>query len=138
MSVGSRVVGYHDGVLCGEADVFALVDLFYRAVECRAQTVGGIASSLCETYSCCATFGVGSVDGHAFLVCFVGFGQAGSFVLCKGDAVVEDQIIAIAQSPERLFNMLSACYFCSRRCSFGSGGRMVLSSSLSGGGPLML
>jgi hypothetical protein len=32
--------------------------------------------------------GVGSVDSHTFFVGLIGFGQAGSFVLCEGDAVV--------------------------------------------------
>jgi hypothetical protein len=41
-----------------------------------------------KTNACCATLGVGSVDSHTFLVGFVGFGQAGLFVLCKGDAVI--------------------------------------------------
>ncbi len=87
VSVGSRVVRYHDGV-CGKADVLVLVNLFYCAVECRAQTVGSIASTLGQTNAYCATLGVGSVDSHTFFVGFVGFGQAGSFVLCEGDAVV--------------------------------------------------
>jgi hypothetical protein len=91
--------------------MLVLVYLLDRAVECRAETVYRIASTLCETDSCCATFGVGSVDCHAFLVGVVGFGQAGSFVLCIGDAVIEEQIIAIAQSPERLLNVLSSGYF---------------------------
>ncbi len=56
VSVCSRVVRYHDGLLvvdvfmyavvCGETDVLVLVDLFNRPVECGAQTVGGIASTL--------------------------------------------------------------------------------------------
>ncbi len=87
VSVGSRVVSYHDGV-CGEADMLVLVNLFNRAVECRSQTVGSIGSTLGKTNACCATLGVGSVDSHTFLVGFVGFGQAGLFVLCEGDAVV--------------------------------------------------
>ena len=45
VSVGSRVVSYHDGV-CGKADMLVLVNLFNRAVECRSQTVGSIASTL--------------------------------------------------------------------------------------------
>ena len=87
MSVGSRVVRYHDGVY-GKADMLVLVNLFYCAVECRAQTVGRIASTLGQTNACCATLGVGSVDSHTFFVSLIGFGQAGSFVLCEGDAVV--------------------------------------------------
>ncbi len=51
-----------------------------------------------------------SVDSHTFLVAFVGFGQAGPFVLCEGDAVVEEQVVAIAQVPERLLNVLSPGY----------------------------
>ncbi len=84
VSVGSRVVGYHDGlivaavlmyaVVCGEADMLVLVNLFNRAVECRAQTVDGTASTLGKTNACCASLDVGSVDSHTFLVGFVGFG----------------------------------------------------------------
>jgi hypothetical protein len=40
-----------------------------------------------------------------FLIAGVIFGQAGSFVLCEGNAVVEEQVITIAQSPERLLNV---------------------------------
>jgi hypothetical protein len=68
--------------------MLVLVNLFNCEVECRAQTVGSIVSSLGKTNACCATLGVGSVDSHTLLVGFVGFGQAGSFVLCEGDAVV--------------------------------------------------
>ena len=69
VSVGSRVVRYHDGLLvatvlmysavCGNADMLVLVDLFNRLVECGAQTAGGIASTLGKTNACCATLGVG-------------------------------------------------------------------------------
>ncbi len=87
VSVGSRVVSYLD---CGEADVLVIVNLFNRAVESRPQTVGSIAATLGKTNAWCATLGVGSVDSHTFFVGFVGFGQAGWFVLCEGDAVVEE------------------------------------------------
>ncbi len=53
---------------------------------------------------------MGSVDSHTFLVDFVGFGQAGPFVLCKGDAVVKKQVVAIVQAPERLLNVLLPGY----------------------------
>ncbi len=120
VSVGSRVVRYHNGLLivdvmmnfvvCGEADMLVLVDLFNRPVECGAQTVGRIVATLGNTNACCATLGVGSVDCHKFLVAVVGFGQAGSFVLCKGNAVVEEQVVAIAQLLERLLNALLPGY----------------------------
>ena len=84
VSVGSRVVRYHDGlfvvdvlmyaVVCGKADMLVLVDLFNCPVECGAQTISGIASTLGKTNACCASLGVGSVDSHTFLVAFVGFG----------------------------------------------------------------
>ncbi len=83
---------------CGKADMLVLVDLFNRPVECRAQTVCGIASMLGKTNVCRDMPGVGSVDSHTFLVAFV-FGNDGTFVLCKGNAVVEEQAIAIAQAP---------------------------------------
>jgi hypothetical protein len=118
--VGSRVVCYHNGLLivdvmmyfvvCGKADMLVLVDFFNCLVECGAQTVDQIAATLGKTNACCATLDVGSVDCHTILVAFVGFGQAGPFVLCKGNAVVEEQVIAIAQSPERLLNVLSPGY----------------------------
>jgi hypothetical protein len=41
-----------------------------------------------------------------FLLLVSFFGQAGPFVLCKGNAVVEVQVITFAQSPERLLNVL--------------------------------
>ena len=115
VSVGSRVVRYHDGLLvaavlmysvvCGEADMLVRVDLLNCPFEFGAQTVGGITSMLGKTNACCATLGVGSVDSHTFLVAFTGFGQAGPFVLCKGNAVVEEQDVAIAQVPEHLLNV---------------------------------
>jgi hypothetical protein len=120
--IGSRVVRYHNELLivdvmmyfvvCGEADMLVLVDLFNPPVpvECGAQTVGRIAATLGKTNACCATLGVGSVDRHTFLVAFVGFGQAGPFILCEGNAVVEEQVVAIMQSPERLLNVLSPGY----------------------------
>ncbi len=56
VSVGTRVECYHDGLLVvavlmyavvfGKADMLILVDLFNRLVECRAQNVGGIMSTL--------------------------------------------------------------------------------------------
>ncbi len=120
MSVSSRVIHYHNGLLivdvmmyfvvCGEADVFVLVDLFNPPVECGAQTVGRIVATLGKTNACCATLGVGSVDCNTFLVAVVGFEQVGLFVLCKGNVVVKEQVVAIAQSPERLLNVLSPGY----------------------------
>jgi hypothetical protein len=97
-------------VVCGEAGMLVLVDLFNCPVECGAQTVGGIASTLGKTNAGCATLGLGSVDSHTFLVAFVGFGQAGPFVLCECNAVVEEQVAAIAQAPERLLYVLSSGY----------------------------
>ncbi len=120
MSIGSRVIRYHNGLLivdvmmyfvvCGEADVLVLVDLFNRPIECGAQTVGRIVATLGKTNACCATLGVGSVDCHAFLVAVISFGQAGPFVLCKGNAVIKEQVVAIAQSPEHLLNVLLLGY----------------------------
>ncbi len=97
-------------VVCGKADMLVLVDLFNCLVECRAQTVGRIAATLGKTNAFCATLSVGSVDCHTFLVAVVGFGQAGLFVLCKGNAVVKEEVVAIAQSPEHLLNVLLPGY----------------------------
>jgi hypothetical protein len=119
--ISSRVIRYHNGLLivdvlmyfvvCGKADMLVLVDLFNRPVECGAKTVGHIAAMLGKTNACCATLDVGSVDCHMFLVAVVGFGPAGPFVvLCEGNAVVEEQVVAIAQSPESLLNVLSPGY----------------------------
>jgi hypothetical protein len=120
VSVGSRVIRYHDGLLvaavlmyavvCVKANMLVFVNLFNRAVECRAQTVGGIASTLGKTNACCATLGVGSIDSHTFPVAFVGFGQASPLILCKGNAVVEEQVVAIAQVLEHLLNVLLSGY----------------------------
>ena len=76
-------------VVCGEADTLVLVDLLNCPVECRAQTVGD------KTNACCAAFVVGIVDCLTFPVAVVGFGQAGPFVLCEGNAVVEEQVVTI-------------------------------------------
>ena len=70
-----------------------------------------IASTLGQTNAWCATLGVGSVDSHTFFVGFVGFGQAGLFILCEGDAVVKEQVVAIAQALERSLNVLTPGYF---------------------------
>ncbi len=116
MSVGSRVVCYHDGLLivgvlmyfvvCGKADMLVLVDLFYYLIECGARAVGGIAATLGNTNAWCATLGVGSVDCQTFFIVGVVIGQAGPFVLCKGNAVVKEQVVTIAQSSECLLNVL--------------------------------
>ena len=63
-------------------------------------------ATLGKTNAFCATLGVGSVDCHTFLVAVVGFGQAGPFVLCKGNAVVKEQVVAIVQLPEHQLNVL--------------------------------
>jgi hypothetical protein len=76
-------------VVCGKADMLALVNLFNCPVECGAQTVGGIVATLGKTNACCAMFGVGIVDSHTYLVTVVGFGQAGPFVLCEDNTVAE-------------------------------------------------
>ncbi len=78
--------------------MLVLVDLFNCPVECRAQTVGSIVSTLGKTNVCHATPGVGSVDSHTFIVAFIGFGHDGTFVLCEGNAVIEEQVVAIAQA----------------------------------------
>jgi hypothetical protein len=43
-------------------------------------------------------------------IAVVGFGQAGPFVLCKGGAVVEEQVVTIPQLPECLLNVLLLGY----------------------------
>ncbi len=100
VSVGSRVIRYHDrllvvGVLmyfvgCSEPYMLVLVDLFKRPIECRAQTVCGVASPLGKPNAWCATLGVGCVDCRTFFVAGVVFGHVGPFILCKGNAVVEE------------------------------------------------
>jgi hypothetical protein len=89
-----------------KADMLVLVDLFYCLIECGAQAVGGIAAMLGNTNAWCATLGVGSIDCRTFLIAGVVFGQAGPFILCKGNAVVEEQVVTIAQLPEHLLNVL--------------------------------
>ncbi len=100
VSVGSRDVRYHDkllvvGVLmyfvgCGESYMLVLVDLFKHPIECRAQTVCGVASLLGKPNAWCAMLGVGCVDRRTFYVAGVVFGQADPFVLCEGNAVVKE------------------------------------------------
>ncbi len=88
--MGCLLLMYLYAVGCGKADILVLIDLFNRPVECRAQSVGGIASPLGKTNVCHATLGVGSIDSHTFLVAVVSFGHDGTFVLCKGNAVVKE------------------------------------------------
>ncbi len=52
-----------------------------------------------KTNACHATLGVGSIDSHSFLVACISFGQDITFVLCEGNAVVEEQVVAITQAP---------------------------------------
>jgi hypothetical protein len=99
-------------VVCGKADMLVRVDLIYCPVECRSQAVGGIAATLVIANAWCATLGVGSIDCQMFLIVGVVFGQAGPFVLCKGNAVVEEQVVTIVQLPERLLNVLLPGIFC--------------------------
>ena len=148
VSVSSRVVRYHDGlpvvdvlmyaVVCGEADMLVLVDIFNCLVECGAQTVGGVAATLDKTNACCASFDVSIVDGQKFLVAVIGFGQAGPFILCR-------VMLSSRNRSSLSHRRCSVCLMCSRRailhclqCTCGSGGMMVLSSSICSGGPLML
>jgi hypothetical protein len=93
-------------VVCGKADMLVLVDLFYWPIECRAQAVGGIVATLGNANAWCAMLGVGSVNCQTYLIVGVVFGQADPFVLCEGNAVVKEQVITIAQLPERLLNVL--------------------------------
>jgi hypothetical protein len=58
-----------------------------------------------KSNACRTTLGVGGVGGRTFLVAGVFFGQAGPFILCEGNAVVKEQVITIAQSPERLLDV---------------------------------
>jgi hypothetical protein len=106
-------------VVCGKADMLVLVDIFYHRVECGAQTVGGIAATLGNTNTCCATLGVGSVDCQTFLIAVVGFGQAGLLVLYEGNAIVEEQVATIAQLPEHLLNVLLQDYLALPAVLFG-------------------
>ena len=53
---------------------------------------------------------MGIIDSHTFLVAVVVFGQADPFVLCKGNAVFKEQVVAVSQAPERLLNVLSPGY----------------------------
>jgi hypothetical protein len=91
---------------CGESYMLVLVDLFKHPIECGAQTGCGVASPLGKPNAWCATLGVGCVDCCTFFVASVVFGQAGPFVLCEGNVVVEKQVVTIAQSLERLLNVL--------------------------------
>ncbi len=91
---------------CGKSYMLVLVDLFKHPIEFGAQTVCGVASPLGKPNAWCAMLGVGCVDCRTFFVAGVVFGQAGPFVLCKGNAVVEEQVVTITQSPERLLNVL--------------------------------
>jgi len=82
-------------VVCGKTDVLVLVDFLYPLIECQAQTVGGIVATLGKTNGCCATLDESSVDCQTFLIAVVVFGQDGTFVLCTGNAVVEEQFVTI-------------------------------------------
>ncbi len=87
--------------------MLVLVDLFKHPIECGAQIVCGVANLLGKPNAWCATLGVGCVDCCTLFFAGVVFGQAGPFILCEGNAVVEEQVITIAQLPECLFNVLS-------------------------------
>ena len=39
------------------------------------------------------------------------FGQAGTYVLCYGDAVIKEQFVTFAQLLKLLSDVLSPCYF---------------------------
>ena len=123
---------------CGESYMLVLVDFFKHPIECGAQTVHGVASLLGKPNAWCATLGVGCVDCRMFFVAGVVFGQAGPFVLCKGNAVVEEQVITIAQSPERLLNVLSLGNYLLPAVFSWIRGYDGLSSSICSAGPLML
>ncbi len=96
---------------CGKSYMLVLVDLFKHPIECGAQTVFGVASLFGKPNAWCATLGVGCVHCRTFFFAGVVFGQASPFVLCKGNDVVEKQVVTFVQLPECLLNVLLPCNF---------------------------
>ena len=79
-----------------------------------------------------------SIDCQTFCIAVVIFGQDGTFVLCVGNAVVEEQVVNVA-FPQ------SICLMCCRwailhclQCLNGLGGMMVLLLFICSAGPFML
>jgi hypothetical protein len=112
VAVGARVILHHYGspgvgvlmhfVVCGFLLIFFIVRL---NAEPKLFVV-----TLGKADAWCAMLGVGTVDCHNVLVVGVTFGQGDLFGLCKGDAVVKEQLITIPQQSERLLDVLAPGY----------------------------
>ncbi len=83
-------------VVGSKADMLlGFVELFDCPIEGRAHAVYGIASELHKTD---AWFVLpNGVNCLAFCIAVVVFGQVGTFILCYCDAVIEEQVVILAQ-----------------------------------------
>jgi hypothetical protein len=77
--------------------LLGIVELFDHPIEGRAHAVHPIAFALRKTDAWFVLPNVGQVNCLAFCIAVVVFGQAGMFVLCYCDAVIEEQVVILAQ-----------------------------------------
>ncbi len=77
--------------------LLGFVELFDPSIEGGAHAVDQIASALCKTDARFVSPNMGQVDCLAFCIAVVIFGQVGMFVLCYCDAVIEEQVVILAQ-----------------------------------------
>ncbi len=72
-------------------------EIFDCSIEGRAHAVCQIASTLCKANAWFVSPTVGRVDCLVFCIVVVIFGQVGTFVLSYNDAVLEEQVVTLAQ-----------------------------------------
>ncbi len=86
-------------VLFGENDMFVPVELFNSSIERRTQAVGHIAASLGKPNDWLVALCMGGINCHMLCIVGVTLGYGSVFVLGMSDAVVEEQIVTLAQRP---------------------------------------
>jgi hypothetical protein len=77
--------------------LLGFVELFDCLIEGGAHAVYQIASALHKTNAGFVLPNVGQVDCLMFCIAVIIFGQVGMFVLCYCDAVIEEQVVILAQ-----------------------------------------
>ena len=117
MSVSPRVLCQHDARVCsgiiqvhlvllGEADMFVPVEFFNHPIEHRTQVVGHTAAALGKPNGRLVALCMSRIDYHMPQIVGVALGKGGAFVLSVSDAIVEEQVVTLAQLSSCLFDVL--------------------------------
>ncbi len=117
VSIGSRVICQHDAsgysgiilmhlILLGNAFMFVLVELFDCSIECSTQTIGHLVAMLGYPDGQFVVLWMGRINCHILCIVGVALGNDSALVLGMSDAVIEKQVITLAQPLERLLDVL--------------------------------